>query len=104
MLRRIEADDPAVERTGLGALVARESEPVVAPPALTADTEMELLPHGHPKWVRDGVSISQRAREIIAHLRPIAVRVLRFWDHQLRSIVIGGRRVRVDPSGSYRVE
>lgn len=101
MLRRIDADDPLAERGSLGAPATREAEPV-APPR--ADPEMELLPRGHPKWVQDGVSISQRARDLVARLKPMAVRVLHFWDHGLRSIVIGGRRVHVDASGSYRVD
>jgi len=104
MLRRIEADDPLVERATAGALASRESEAAAAPPPLALDAEMELLPRGHPKWVRDGISISQRAREIVARLRPIAIRVLRFWDHRVRSILVAGRRVSVDPSGSYRAE
>ncbi|HEY9085140.1 MAG TPA: hypothetical protein VIN40_04255 [Candidatus Tyrphobacter sp.] len=102
MLRRVDAEI-AVERGGIETLAARDTEPI-APPLLRVDPETELLPHGHPKWVKDGVSISQRARDLIARLRPVVVRVLRFWDHRVRSIVVGGRRVSVDAGGSYRAE
>ncbi len=101
MLRRIDADESHVERGGIGTLAARDAEPV-APPLISFDSETELLPQGHPKWIRDGVSISQRARDLVARLAPVVVRVLRFWDHRVRSIVIAGRRVSVDASGSYR--
>jgi hypothetical protein len=103
MFRRIEPDEPRLSRTGVEPMLARESEPVTAP-QIALDADGDLLPHGHPKWVRDGVSISQRARDVVARLRPIVVRALRFWDHRLLSAIVGGRRVHVDASGSYRVE
>ncbi len=62
------------------------------------------LPREHPKWVKDAVAVSQRARIIIAGLRPVLVRILTFWDHHVRSIAVGGRRLEVDLSGSYRIE
>jgi len=61
------------------------------------------LPRDHPAWQRDVLAVSARARELIARLRPVTVRVLTFWDHVLRGIVVGGRRIEVDPSGSYRL-
>jgi hypothetical protein len=70
------------------------------------DIQPELvpsLPRDHPAWQRDVLSVSARARELIARLRPVTVRVLTFWDHVLRGILVGGRRVEVDPSGSYRL-
>jgi hypothetical protein len=102
MLRRIESDD-ALERTGLRALAPRENAAVPSL-QLDADAHAELLPHGHPKWVRDGVAISSRARELLARVRPVVVRVLHFWDHGVRAILVSGRRVHVDPSGCYRTE
>ena len=82
--------------------------PVQAPPILPLVPEDELetppLPREHPKWVKDAVAVSQRARQFIARLKPIAVGVLSFWDHHVRSIAIGGRRFSVDFSGSYRLE
>ena len=69
-----------------------------------SEAENSLLPRDHPKWARDAVTLSQRAREIIAHLRPVVVKILTFWDHRVRSAWIGGSRVCIDPSGSYRVE
>ena len=81
----------------------RSSAPVLG---LTPDDELEtpLLPGEHPKWVRDALAVSQRARSLLARIKPVIVRVLTFWDHHVRSATIGGRRLTVDFSGSYRVE
>jgi hypothetical protein len=99
VLRRIEPDET-------GALVApREgayAEPIV-PAVAQSDLESSSLPPDHPRWVKDAVAVSQRARDLIAQLKPIALRVLGFWDHRVRSILVGDRRVHVDPSGSYRI-
>ena len=73
---------------------------------LVPEDELETppLPREHPKWVKDAVAVSQRARQIIGRLRPVLVRVLGFWDHHARAIVIGGRELSVDISGSYRMD
>ncbi len=102
MLRRIEGD----ERRGatLGELLGlRRSEPVVAA-IPEAEFDTALLPRDHPPWVKDTLSVSQRARELIERLRPIVMRVMTFWDHRLRSSSIGGTRIAIDPSGCYRAE
>jgi len=73
---------------------------------VTVDPELEItsvLPRDHPAWQRDVLSISTRARAVIATIKPIAVRVLGFWDHQLRQLRIGGRMLGIDPSGCYRL-
>jgi hypothetical protein len=74
--------------------------------ALLPDDELETppLPREHPKWVRDALAVSQRARRLIARLRPVIMHVLTFWDHHVRSIAVGGRRLSIDVSGSYRME
>ncbi|MBV9700382.1 MAG: hypothetical protein JO078_09690 [Candidatus Eremiobacteraeota bacterium] len=99
-MRRVEPEE-GVSSTALRMEPSR-SEPIVA---AIPDGELEtaLLPHDHPRWVKDAVAVSQRAREIIAKLRPIVIRVLSFWDHRVRSIAIGDCRVDVDVSGCYRV-
>ena len=61
------------------------------------------LPRDHPAWARDVLAVSARVRAILSELRPVAVRVLTFWDHVVRCVRIGGRSVEVDPSGCYRV-
>jgi hypothetical protein len=61
------------------------------------------LPRDHPAWQRDILSVSARARAVVAALRPVVVRALTFWDHAVRSIAVGSRRVEVDPSGCYRI-
>jgi len=101
VLRRVELEETAAAlplQVG-----ASRSEPIV-PAVAEGELETSLQPHDQPRWVRDAVAISQRAREVIARLRPAAVRVLSFWDHRIRSIAVEGRLVRVDASGCYRVE
>ncbi len=81
----------------------------VAPSGLTTETVergRELapsLPRDHPAWQRDVLSVSARARQTIARLRPAVVRVLTFWDHLRRGVSIAGRTLEIDPSGSYRL-
>ena len=101
MLRRIEPEESAAALPlHVG---ASRSEAIVAA-VQEAELETALLPYDHPRWVKDALAVSQRARELLAKLRPVAVKVLCFWDHRIRSIVIGDRRVQVDPSGCYRTD
>lgn len=75
------------------------------PPAAILDNEIETpaLPHDLPPWARDAVAISQRARALLARIKPAVVRVLTFWDHRARSALISGKRLTIDVSGSYRI-
>lgn len=82
----------------------------IAPLAVTAayvpDIDPELhatLPRDHPAWQRDILSVSARARAVVAALRPVVVRVLAFWDHVVRAVAIGRRQLEIDPSGCYRL-
>jgi len=61
------------------------------------------LPRDHPTWQRDVLAVSSRVRATLATLRPLAVRVLSFWDHIVRAVKIGSRSIEIDPSGSYRL-
>jgi hypothetical protein len=85
-------------------------QPVVVPSRavlpLIPDDELETppLPREHPRWLKDAPAVSQRARQLIARLKPVIVRVLTFWDHHVRSIDVGGRQVNVDVGGSYRID
>lgn len=74
--------------------------------AALPDVEIETpyLPHDHPAWIRDAVALSIRARELLAKLKPVAVKILTFWDHAIRSITVGNRRLTIDASGSYRLD
>ncbi|HVA27477.1 MAG TPA: hypothetical protein VNF68_04820 [Candidatus Baltobacteraceae bacterium] len=100
MLRPVEGEElrnnPLRDALGLGA-----SEPIVH---ATPEGELEttLLPHDHPKWANDAVTVSSRAKELVRRLRPVVVRILGFWDHRVRSSVVAGLRVAIDSSGSYR--
>ena len=100
MLRRIEVDEPSAAPLQVG---ASRSEPIV-PPTVDGELETALSSHDRPRWIRDAIAVSARARDIIARMRPAAVRVLSFWDHRLRAIVVGDRRVQVDASGCYRAD
>ena len=64
---------------------------------------MAILPRDHPPWMRDAVALSTHARTLLRSLRPLVIRVFGFWDHVVRSIHVGGRRINVDPAGCYRV-
>jgi hypothetical protein len=99
VLRRIELDETPAALSAR--LEAGRSEAIV-PAVAEAELETALLPQDHPRWVRDAVAVSQRGRELIAKLRPVIVHVLSFWDHQVRSIMVGNRCLQVDPSGCYR--
>lgn len=101
MLRRLEVDDAhATLPVQIGAAASEAVTPVVP----DGELETPLSPHDRPRWIRDAVALSQRARELIARLRPVAVRVLSFWDHRFHAIVVGGCCVRVDASGCYRID
>jgi hypothetical protein len=101
MLRRLEPEEPSAPNAlEIGAHRSEAIAPVVAENEL----ETSLTPHDRPRWVRDAVAVSQRARELIARLRPAAVHVLSFWDHRIRAIVVGDRRVQIDASGCYRID
>lgn len=101
MLRRVEPEDNA---SVLALQVEAGRSEAVVPAVADAELETALLPRDHPRWVKDAIAVSQRAREIIAKLRPVVIRVLSFWDHRIRSIVVEDRSVSVDPSGCYRVD
>ena len=78
--------------------------PAVAP--LFPDDEFETppLPREHPKWIKDGLAISQRAKQLLESVKRVPLRVLRFWDHAVRSLTVRDRRVSIDSSGSYRMD
>lgn len=99
MLRRIELDEAPAALSARLEAARSEAVPAVA----EAELETALLPHDHPRWVKDAVAVSQRARDLIAKLRPAILRVLTFWDHRVRSIMVGELCVQVDPSGCYRI-
>jgi hypothetical protein len=101
MLRRIDLEERS---SALSLQVGASRSEAILPAVPEAELETALLPRDHPRWVKDALAVSQRAREILANLRPVALHVLSFWDHRMRSIVIGDRRVQVDPSGCYRAD
>jgi len=94
-------DALAAQRAGLDPLVYSNVGAIA--PDVDAQEITSTLPRDHPAWQRDIISISHRARALIAALRPITVRVLTFWDHHVREIAFGSRSLSVDPSGSYRL-
>ncbi len=84
-------------------LAAATPAVLTAPLGPYADVEPASLPRDHPAWPRDVLAVSARVRAVIAQLRPVVVRVLSFWDHAVRGVTIGARRLEIDPSGCYRL-
>jgi hypothetical protein len=73
-------------------------------PAIDADANgLPQLPADHPQWQRDVVSISSRARAVLAHALPVVVRALSYWDHRIREVAFGTRSLSVDLAGCYRL-
>jgi cation transport regulator ChaC len=103
MLRRVEPHDAREARSPLREREVAETRAVV-PAVPDVELETSMLPRDHPQWVKDTLSVSNRAREVLARLKPVFVKILTFWDHRVRSIFVGNARVSVDPSGSYRRE
>jgi hypothetical protein len=80
--------------------------PLAAPMVPPIDAEaagLPALPSDHPAWQRDVVSISTRARAVIAQIVPVIVRTFSYWDHRIREIAFGSRSLGVDPAGCYRL-
>lgn len=102
MLRRVDGEEQRPRAAQLQAAAIPTEQMVAA--IGESEAENTLLPRDHPKWARDAVTLSQRARDVIARLRPVVVKILTFWDHRVRSALIAGSRVCIDPSGSYRIE
>lgn len=73
---------------------------------LIPDDEFEAppLPREHPKWVKDALAVSHRARKALAQVRPAALRIFTFWEHRSHAIFIGRRSLSIDSAGSYRLE
>jgi hypothetical protein len=101
MLRRIEPEETS---SALPLYVGESRSQAIVAAVPEAELETALLPYDHPRWVKDALAVSQRARDLLAKLSPVALKVLSFWDHRIRSIVIGDRHVHVDPSGCYRAD
>jgi hypothetical protein len=100
---RVEPDPQSV---ALAATLA-QTQALLAEPIAPLDPDEgwrggSSLPNDHPAWMRDTVSVSQRARALLARIAPVAVRVIAFWEHRVKSIAIGNRTLSVDASGSYR--
>jgi len=102
---RVDSDAQAAAAAGAG-LPAGGVPVAVQPVSLDPDDRWggHSLPGDHPAWMRDTLSLSQRARAVLAHVKPVVVKVIAAWEHRVRSILVGGRRLSVDPSGSYRLD
>jgi len=73
------------------------------PPIDAEVAGLPALPSDHPAWQRDVLSISSRARTVIATIVPAVVRTLAYWDHRVRELAFGARTLSVDPAGCYRL-
>ncbi|HET9029246.1 MAG TPA: hypothetical protein VFN49_03645, partial [Candidatus Aquilonibacter sp.] len=92
------------ERQPLGADPSLQKASQVVAPVLELDFDSSLLPRDHPQWVKDAITVSTRARDVLTRLKPVFVTILTFWDHRIRSTLIGTSRVTIDPAGSYRLQ
>lgn len=103
MSARVDGDTPPALRTTPGQIGA-----TLPLGAIVFDNDDQFggpaLPNDHPAWLKDAVSLSQRARQLIAKLKPVVMHVVSVWEHRVRTIVVAGRKVSVDASGSYRME
>ncbi len=77
----------------------------IARPSLLDDERGNrvVLPADHPVWRRDNLSLSARAKALLAKVRPYVIHVLTFWDHRATTLSLDDVRIDIDASGSYRV-
>jgi hypothetical protein len=94
-LRRIDPDRERVAHAPVGA---------ANPDPIADELVTPSLPRDMPRWAKDVIAVSARTRALLEKLKPIAIRIFSFWDHHVRSIIVGGHRLSVDPSGSYRMD
>jgi hypothetical protein len=105
---RVDAQDAQAAAATANATPLRGGVPF-APPIEPIDPDERpggghALPSDHPAWMRDSLSLSGRARALLARIQPVVVRTIACWEHRVRSIAIGDRTLRVDTSGSYRFD
>ena len=103
MNHAIERDAGSMPAPPLMSALATASPLPIGLPDLDAEPDYRL-PSDHPAWARDVVSLSQRARALLANVRPIVLKVFSAWEHRVRSIVVGGRTLSVDLAGCYRAD
>ncbi len=98
--------DPEVQAQLTDATPAPYAAAAPIAPSLDPDERFggHALPRDHPAWMRDTLSISQRTRVLLGKLKPVALKIISFWEHRVRSIAIGNARLSVDSSGSYRLD
>lgn len=92
-------NEPGAARAAVDPIAYAALQPVTVDPEVDA----AVLPRDHPAWQRDVISLSARARAVIAGLKPLVIRVFGFWDHHLRELRIGGRTLGIESSGCYRL-
>lgn len=100
MLRHIELEPSSAYEAAALALPTH----AILPVAPNDELQTPNLPREHPAWAADTLTLSSRARAIVAQLVPVLIRVLSFWDHRTRSATIGTRRLAIDAAGGYRLE
>ena len=99
--------EPDPQTTAALAANVNQMPNVLSAPVLPIDPDDawrggSSLPNDHPAWMRDTLSLSQRARALLASVKPVVVRVIAFWEHRVKSVAVGNRTLTVDASGSYR--
>ena len=101
VLRRIDPDEGAA---GAMRMPAERPAATGGSGGCRSRTRYQALPHDHPRWVRDADRDFQSRSRTGYPVHAGGRSVVSLWDHRLRCIVVGGRRVQVDASGSYRAD
>jgi len=105
---------PATERATAAELAdASSATHLIERPAPVFDDDDRwgghALPHDHPAWPRDAVSLSQRARAYLAKVVPPAIATVAQWSRRTRAVALllpaagFARTLRVDGNGFYRI-
>jgi hypothetical protein len=86
------------------ALAPRVRVEDIARPSLLDDERGNRvsLPTDHPEWRPDILSLSNRAKALLARIKPFVIRVMTFWDHRATTMELDNITLEVDASGSYR--
>jgi hypothetical protein len=93
------ANLPVVDPAGVLPLQSLAVAPALDPDA----SDDARLPPDHPQWQRDVISLSSRTRAILASVVPTIVRTFSYWDHTVRTLILGPRTLSIDPAGCYRL-
>ncbi len=67
-------------------------------------TVASTLPSDFPAWVRDAVILSDPLRLVMVGLRPVVLKLVRYWDQRIRTVKVDGRTISLEDHGGYRLD